>query len=146
MKQKILDALHDLGDWVREVGDWIDDKRYWIAGALVVVLAVAALMAVPDAPTLEAYGVGPITIAEWTEVPGAIAYQVEAQGFDGRWQTLAMIWDGTRMSWPSPPGPMKYRVRAWTRDGPGRWSAPTQLIYFLPKPMIPDPDRRRQDA
>ena len=139
MKQQILDALHD-------ALDWMDHRRYWIAAAIVLVLAVGALMSVPDAPTMTVRSVGPITLAEWTSVADAKAYQVQGRSIDGDWQTMALIWDGTRMTWASIPGPMQYRVRAWTTSGPQRWSDPSQLIFFLPQPMIPRPDAKRQDA
>jgi len=131
MKQQILDYIFDARDWV-------DQRRYWIAAGIVLVLALSCLTAIPQVPELAVRSLGPITVAQWTDVPGAVAYQLQgrANGEDP-WCSVAIVWDGHQLSWPSIPGAMEYRIRAWREDGPSRWSA--SVLVFLP-------DRERQDA
>jgi hypothetical protein len=138
--------LDDTIAFFHDLADWADERRYWIAGAIIVTMAVAILTSVPCAPKLEVWSVGPITCAKWEPVDGARAYQIQGKlNGEGDWQTVAVTWGGTNISWPSIPGMMEYRIRAWSDDGPGRWSC-AHLVFFLPQPMVPEKPSEGKEA
>lgn len=123
--------------------DFLEEQPWFAPVAILILLAIAALLfPANDVPELEAYTVGPITFASWTEIAGARAYQIQFRQLHGEWQTAGLFWDRTSATWPAPVGVIDYRIRAWFQYGPSDWSPATPLLFFLPEPMIPEPEEQ----
>jgi hypothetical protein len=138
---------------MRDALNWIEANRYAVAFCMVVALAAAALV-VPslERPVfeIEVQQQGPLVLLTW-EDPGEYAaefYEIQGRQFENDWETFAIV-PTARMGTAVPPGVTQFRVRAWTLDGPGRWSSPTELVFFVPLPApppAPEPPSRRDDA
>lgn len=125
--------------------------------ALIAALALAAVgiilppaLDLLDSPApfeIQAQQQGPLVLLTWEVQQGAVIYQVQGRMFDGDWSTIGLL-PAPLMRTALPPGVASFRVRAWTEDGPGAWSKPSEFLIFLPTsaPAPAPPEPRRDGA
>ena len=118
--------------WDNIVGMFDNRPLYVAAFAIVLILGViagAASLTEPRVP-IESERVGNSAFLSWDPPEHEVRmYEIQGRIFDEDWLT-SMFSVSPFIQVEIPPGIISFRVRPWTRFGPGRWSEPSGYFLF----------------
>ena len=125
-------------DWADGVGDWITTNRFKLVMAMVILLAASSIisMMIEDDLVIQTRQVEDQVFMSWDSPKGgALIYEIQGKQANGHWKAVAFS-PFPLYQVAIPEGALSFRVRYWTKQGPGRWSQPTETFFYSIPPDI----------